>query len=172
MSENNENDEQPKGNDDFIWIDGEDTGKRVPLFHVEQTVVTVNPFTHEYAIMDLDETPLYYVIKSIRYDLSGQTYRYFLEGEDQWFAEEWLAIANIPSMTTELRVDTELYLIDTAGEGKVDESDLSNEEVAVIDRELDEMTQQFTIDRCLETISNGTPEEVRVAKKVLEGVAE
>lgn len=158
--------------DDIMWIDGaesvESADEGGPLFEVDQTVITMNPFTFDYAIVDLDETPLYYVIKDIRYDTEENTYRYFLEGEDEWFAEEWLEKPEVPSMTTELRPYREHNL----APGKSGVSVLEPEEIEATSKQLDDMARELTVDMLLERLSwamlQGNTEEVEACKRKLE----
>lgn len=146
------------------WIDGGDEGK--PLFEKGQTVVTVNPFTMDFAIVDIDGTPLYYVIKDVQYDMEAKTYRYFLDGEDEWFAEDWIDKAPYPAMTTELNeyagIGKEQHLVRNG-----DETGLSESEVRLLHAQLDEKAYKFNVDRLLDVMRTGTPAEAEQAKEAL-----
>lgn len=74
-----------------------------PLFPPGSEVIAVNPYTHEFAIEDLDGTPLYYEVLSVEWDDADRTWRYMLNGEspDEGFAEAWLSKPPHPMMTKE-----------------------------------------------------------------------
>lgn len=78
-----------------------------PLFTPGDEVVVVNPYSHDYAIEELDGTPLYYEIVTARWDEGDRTWRYTLDGEspDEGYAEAWLIEPEHPRMTKEWVAD-------------------------------------------------------------------
>lgn len=179
---------KPKPPPDFEWIDGEqdaeDAYSAGPLYDVGDTVVVVNPFTYDYEIVDIDgETPLYYEIRAVSFQESKQpgasTFRYQINGENDWYAESWLDFAPHPHMCMSMtdEVDVTLARVESEERREPDTmSDLTTKlselERKLLDQQLDELTRDFTIDLCLDRITHGTAEEKAEAERVLTELTE
>lgn len=177
---------------DVEWIDGEQDEEDVysagPLYDVGDTVVVVNPFTYDYEIVDIDgETPLYYEIKAVSFQESKQpgasTFRYQINGENDWYAEAWLDFAPHPHMCMSMTDEVDVTLARLESEERRESDTMSEEERdlttklselerKLLDQQLDELTRDFTIDLCLDHITHGTAEQKAEAERLLAELTE
>ena len=147
-------------------------------------MVVVNPFTYDYEIVDIDgETPLYYEIKAVSFQESKQpgasTFRYQINGENDWYAEAWLDFAPHPHMCMSMtdEVDVTLARVESEERREPDTmSDLTTKlselERKLLDQQLDELTRDFTVNLCLDKMRHGTAEQKAEAERVLTELTE
>jgi hypothetical protein len=85
---------------DLVWISADDVEEESdgPKFNVGDEVITHNPYTSDYAAMDFDGSPLYFLIEDFSWDLDDGCYRYKMKHNDEWFAETWLMAPEYPYM--------------------------------------------------------------------------
>lgn len=101
----------PKRLDNFEWIDAYESTEEVvyeteeddeddgPLFSIGEMVVTFSPYTDDFVDYDFDGSPLYFEIEDYKWDEEDRCYRYLLEGDGEWYGEDWLAKPEFPFMT-------------------------------------------------------------------------
>ena len=95
---------EPEPESNLVWISADDPNE--PIFAEGEYVVTFNPYTNDYAIVDFDFSPLYFKITDVRFDEDDEMFRYKLGGNRDWFAEEWLMKPMVPFMVKPM--DTKL----------------------------------------------------------------
>ncbi len=169
----------------FLGAEGEVTHEEdvsSPLFSAGDDVITVNPYTKEYAIEDLDGTPLYYSVVSFSWDDGDRTWRYALEGEgpDVGFAEEWLERPKFPMMEKEWRADSpnskeeaenmhqnygDEWGEEFSGLGKAAEKQRKLK--AENERKEAEAERKYKIDCYLDLYNHGSPEMREIAAEML-----
>jgi hypothetical protein len=98
---------KPENKPELDWIDGDDEEVDGPLYNVGDTVITFNPYTEDYAVVDFDFSPLYFVVEDYAFDEEDGEYRYKLEGNSEWFAETWVMLPEYPTMTKEMGEEDE-----------------------------------------------------------------
>lgn len=156
------------------WISAEEERQEnaEPMYVEGDTVVTINPYTFDYAIVDLDNmTPLYYAVQTVKYDEADKTHRYWLKGEDEWFSEDWLDWAPFPVMAKE-----EIEAVAYAEEDVKMTKELTESSAELLGAALDEQARKQQVDSLLDVMNEGTPEEkaeaARVLKEITQGATE
>lgn len=92
---------------EITWISADDVVTLEPLFELGEEVITFNPYTSDYALMDFDGSPLYFQVEDVLWDEDDECFRYRLKENDQWFAETWLMTPEHPYMEKPLLQEEE-----------------------------------------------------------------
>lgn len=129
-SEDTKDSEGEYGN--LVWISADEVrDEGEPIFNVGDTVVTFNPYTHDYAEIDLDWSPIYFEVQDVFYDENDGVYRYKLD-ENEWFAESWLMKPEHPYMNKSFNEEEGkmMFSYDSFEGGKKDETEKAKELLA------------------------------------------
>lgn len=140
----------------------------LPQFSVGDLVVTLNPYTSDYAIIDIDEeTPLYYEIEGTAWDEESGCYRYKIDSEEGWFAESWLIDTPYPIMAKELGEENtnEMGAVNVIGGS--DFTLWTQKERNELSDAMDEMSRGRYVDYLLDTMIHGNTEEKTEAERRL-----
>lgn len=137
-------------------------------FNVGDMVITVNPYTVDYVVTDLDLTPLYYDIYDVIYDKERSTYWYALTDETdidgQWYSEEWLSYPPFPEMTAEVDEDVvneEVFDVNT------EKTFMSEKDRDKLSDKMDEMARSYYVDYLLDVMIHGNVDEKENAERKL-----
>lgn len=130
------------------------------IYKVGETVITQNPYTHEFVHEDYDGTPLYFHITSIAWDGDDETFRYQLGGEDEWISEEWLDKPMVTMMTK--------VFVPFAATGE----DRFVEKETGLQSSITEMLDELAIDTYLSMMSSSSESTRQHAIRMLHKIAE
>lgn len=130
------------------------------IYKVGETVITQNPYTHEFVHEDYDGTPLYFRITSIAWDGDDETFRYQLGEEDEWISEEWL---DKPMVTMMTKVFVPFAATD-------DDRFVAKE--TKLQSDIDDLLDEITVDTYLDMMTSELPGVKEHAIKMLHKIAE
>lgn len=126
-----------------------------PKYKVGDVVITVNPYTSEFAIADFDDTPMYYEVLQVSYDNTDGEFRYYLSGEENWAAESWLDIPEVPVLfKTTHGIKTEPTA--TVGEDRPP-TPKETERMKVAVKAFEDANKKRLIDEYLDMMNSGDP---------------